>query len=176
MNVGRHTYGHEHIKIYSFGEQTSLSIGSFCSIGSTLYVYLGGNHRTDRVTTYPFGHINQNIFNSFSGEGHPVSNGNVVIKNDVWIGCNSTIMSGVTIGNGAVVAANSHVIRDVPDYAMVGGNPATFIKYRFSIDQIEKLLKIEWWNFSDTVINELACKLCSTDIDGFITVAGKYKK
>lgn len=84
---------------------------------------MGGNHRTDWLTTYPFGHIHKDIFTNFSGVGHPATKGSVVIGNDVWIGTNVTIMSGVSIGDGAVIANNSHVVKDVLPYSIVGGNP-----------------------------------------------------
>jgi acetyltransferase-like isoleucine patch superfamily enzyme len=106
---------------------------------------LGGNHNSDWVTTYPFGHIHQNIFNTFNGEGHPATKGDVIIGNDVWIAANVTIMSGVTIGNGAVIANNSHVVKNVDPYSLVGGNPAKLIKYRLTPEQIKKLLEIKWW-------------------------------
>ena len=123
------------------------------------------------VTTYPFGHINQGVFNKFNGQGHPTSKGNVVIGNDVWIGANVTIMSGITIGDGAVIANNSHVVRSVEPYTIVGGNPAKLIKYRFSKEQIEKLLEIKWWYWDDAKINNLCPLLCSGNIDEFINVA-----
>jgi acetyltransferase-like isoleucine patch superfamily enzyme len=90
-NVGKHTYGTHNIEIYYWGEGTWLDIGSFCSISGHITVYLGGNHRTDWATTYPFGHINQGIFNAFDGTGHPGTKGNVTIGNDVWIGTSVTI-------------------------------------------------------------------------------------
>jgi len=129
---------------------------------------LGGNHRTDWVTTYPFGHINQHIFNNFNGQGHPATKGDVVIGNDVWIGQNVTIMSGVTIGDGAIIANNSHVVRNVEPYSIVGGNPAKLIKYRFTKEQIEKLLEIKWWDWDDDKINRLSPLLCNENIDEFI--------
>jgi acetyltransferase-like isoleucine patch superfamily enzyme len=134
-------------------------------------VFTGGNHRKDWVTTYPFGHINQHVFNAFNGVGHPASKGDVIIGNDVWIGMNTTIMSGVTIGDGAIVANNSHVVKDVEPYALVGGNPAKFIKYRFSAEQIQKLLEIKWWNLPIDKINKLSPFLCNPDIDEFIRKA-----
>ena len=169
ISVGRHTYGVDRIRMVA-QDQGSLVIGSFCSIGPNIEVWLGDSHRTDRVTTYPFGHINQNIFNKFDGEGHPKSKGGVLIKNDVWIGANVVIMDGVTIGNGAVVANNSHVVKNVPDYAIVGGNPAQLIKYRFTAEQITKLLEIRWWDLPDEKINELTPLLCSTNIEDVLNL------
>ena len=157
--------------IYHWGEGTKLIVGSFCSLGAPLKVFLGGNHRTDWVTTYPFGTIHKHVFNTVDGSGHPTTNGDVRIGNDVWIGSGTTIMSGVTIGDGAVVAANSHVVKNVEPYSIVGGNPARHIRYRHTREQIEALLKIQWWNWEDAKINEYAPLLCSGDIDAFIRKA-----
>ena len=113
---------------------------------------MGGNHRTDWVTTYPFGHINQHIFNNFNGQGHPATKGDVVIGNDVWIGQNVSLRPGVTIGDGAIVGGGSVIVKDVPPFAIVGGNPTKVIRYRFTPEQIEKLLIIKWWNWSEDKI------------------------
>lgn len=163
----RYSYGLDNIKVRSWGEGAKLKIGSFCSIADNIQIFLGGNHRTDWVTTYPFGHINQDSF-PWHGQGHPSTKGEVVIGNDVWIGSSSTIMSGVTIGDGAVIAANSTVIKDVPPYTIVGGNPAKILKYRFTEKQIEKLLKNPWWEKTDQEIQELIPLLCSPNIDDLI--------
>jgi len=163
MQVGRYTYGVDNIRIQ--GNQAEVEIGSFCSIGGNIEIWVGQGHRTDWVSTYPFGHINQHIFNGYNGEGHPKTKGNVVIGNDVWIGNNATIMSGVHVGHGAVIANNAHVVKDVPDYAIVGGNPAKLIKYRFAEDQIKKLLELKWWDLPDDSINKLTPLLCSNKIE-----------
>jgi len=164
----KHSYGSNNIKLHSWGEGFNLYIGSFCSIADNINIYLGGNHRSDWITTYPFGHINQNIFNKFDGSGHPSSNGDVIIENDVWIGNNVTIMSGITIGNGAIIANNSHIVKNVEPYSIVGGNPAKFIKYRFTSEQIDQLLKIKWWEWDDAKINDNTPLLCNKDINLFI--------
>jgi len=120
-----------------------VKIGSFCSIarGTTIQEF---NHQYDRLSSY---YMHQNIF------GESVSNdieskGSIIIGNDVWIGASSIILSGVKVGNGAVIAANSVVTKDVPDYAIVGGNPAKVLKMRFDDVLIDKLLEIEWWNWN----------------------------
>jgi acyl-[acyl carrier protein]--UDP-N-acetylglucosamine O-acyltransferase len=82
-------------------------------------------------------------------------------------------MSGVTIGDGAVIACNSHVVKDVEPYTIVGGNPAKLIKYRFSQKQIEKLLEIKWWFWDDDKINNFTPLLCNSDIDEFIKAASE---
>lgn len=168
-SVGKYTYG-DTPKIFWKSESTNYICGKFCSIADNLRIYLGGNHRTDWVTTYPFGHIYKNIFNNFNGEGHPTTKGSVQIGNDVWIGDNVTIMSGVIIGDGAVIANNSHVVKNVEPYSIVGGNPAKMIKYRFTENQIKKLLEIKWWDWPENRINNNLLYLCSNDIDKFINM------
>ena len=169
MSFGKYTYGTPVLHFYN--NNAKLVVGKFCSIAQNLNIYLGGNHRTDWVTTYPFGHINQDIFNNFNGHGHPSTKGDVIIGNDVWIGNNVTIMSGVTIGDGVVIANNSHVVKNVEPYNLVGGNPAKLIKYRFSPEQIKQLLQIKWWDWSEEKINEFTPFLCNNNIDEFIKMA-----
>lgn len=170
MTVGKYTYGSP--QIYWKNGNSRLVVGKFCSIAKNVKIYLGGNHRIDWVTTYPFGHIHQKTFNKFNGAGHPHTKGNVIIGNDVWIGDNVTIMSGVTIGDGAVIANNSHVVKHVEPYSLIGGNPAKLIKYRFTPQQIEQLLKIKWWFWDDAKINRFTPLLCNTNIDEFINRCG----
>jgi len=167
MIKGKYSYGEPEISC-KFNNNTDIICGKFCSIASKVSVYLGGNHRTDWVTTYPFGSIYHEVFNTFNGEGHPATKGNIVIGNDVWIADNVVIMSGVNIGDGAVIANNSHVVKDVEPYSIVGGNPAKLIKYRFSSKQIKNLLKIKWWDWNDEKINKNIPLLCNKDIDLFI--------
>jgi acetyltransferase-like isoleucine patch superfamily enzyme len=167
MKVGKYTYGVENIRLF-WGTSDLVVVGSFCSIAGNLTIYLGGNHRKDWVTTFPFGHIHQNVFNTFDGKGHPSTNGGVVIGHDVWIADNVTIMSGVKIGSGSIIASNSHVVKDVEPYSIVGGNPAKLIKYRFDKSQIEELIKISWWTWDDDKIKENVPLLCQSNIELFI--------
>ncbi len=165
VTVGRYTYGIEHVTVRQWGEGASLKIGSFCSIAASIMVFLGGNHKMDWSTTYPFGHINQETFGDHSANKkysptYPFTNGDVVIGHDVWVGDRVTIMSGVTIGTGAVIAANSHVIKDVAPYEIVGGNPAKHIKYRFGKDIQDLLLELKWWELSVESLREVAPELC----------------
>jgi acetyltransferase-like isoleucine patch superfamily enzyme len=170
MSIGKYTYD---LPLVWNQDDVKLYIGNFCSIAEGVKILLGGNHRIDWVTTYPFGHRHTNIFNKFNGIGHPSTKGDVIIGNDVWIGEGAKIMSGVIIGDGAVIANDSHVVKNVEPYSIVGGNPAKFIKYRFESEQIEKLLKIQWWNWDDSKINEFTPLLCNEDIDKFIEEALK---
>jgi len=177
MSFGKYTYGC--VNIYWQNNDAKLIVGNFCSIESNVKVYLGdnqvylvGNHRTDWVTTYPFGHIHKNVFNNFNGEGHPSTKGDVNIGNDVWIGNNVTIMSGVKIGDGAVIGAGSVIAKDVPPYTIWVGNPAKMIKKRFTDEQIEKLLKLKWWNWSENQVREEASLLWSNNLDKFLEKYG----
>ena len=105
--------------------------------------------------------------------GHPSCKGDIIIENDVWIGANSTIMSGIRIGNGSVVAAGSTVTKDIPPYSIVAGNPAKVVKKRFTEDQIEKLLEISWWEWEEQKIKDSAMILWSNGIDEFINLFHK---
>jgi acetyltransferase-like isoleucine patch superfamily enzyme len=119
-----------------------ISIGNFCSIARdvTIQEYFHNHHK---LTTY---FIGRNVFGSDIKE-EAVSKGEITIGNDVWIGTGCQIMSGVNIGHGVVIGANSTVTKDIPPYAIVGGVPAKIIGYRFSEEIIEELLSIEWWNW-----------------------------
>jgi Acetyltransferase (isoleucine patch superfamily) len=147
ITIGDYTYGIPNV--LSWNEGTKLDIGKFCSIASEVTIMLGGEHRSDWITTYPF----NALIDSYSYiTGHPKSKGNVSIGNDVWIASGVKIMSGVQIGDGAIIGANSLVTKNIPPYCIVGGNPAIIIKYRFKPWTIRKLLKIKWWNWSENDI------------------------
>lgn len=160
--VGRFTYGFENLSVRQWGEGASLNIGAFCSLADRITIFLGGNHRTDWVTTFPFGHIFQDELGGEDIVGHPATNGGVCIGNDVWIGSGASIMSGITIGDGAVIAANASVVKDVPPYHIVAGNPAKSIKQRFDDETIELLLKLKWWNLDLSAIKDITKILCAS--------------
>lgn len=172
MKVGRHTYGHEQITVRSWGEPAELTIGSFCSIADDITVFLGGNHRVDWITTYPFPALADQWETARGIPGHPSTNGDVTIGSDVWIGSKATIMSGVRVGDGAAIAANSCVTRDVPPYGIVGGNPAQLLRHRFDADTVERLLAIRWWEWSDERIAANVKTLCSGDVERFLREHG----
>jgi acetyltransferase-like isoleucine patch superfamily enzyme len=156
ISIGKFTYGYEHLKIRLWGEGTSLRIGNFCSLSDNITFFLGGNHRTDWMSTYPFGHIFTEKLGNEDIVGHPASKGNIVVGNDVWIGSGVTIMSGVTIGDGAAITANSTITKDVQPYELIGGNPAKSIRYRFSPEIINLLLELSWWNLPIESIKSIA--------------------
>lgn len=168
--VGDWTYGAP--AIIDFGDGGFLKVGSFCSIAGDVAILLGGEHRLDWVTTYPFNTV---CPEAQPFQGHPRSKGPVVIGNDVWIGHAATILSGVTIGDGAVVAARSVVVKSVPPYGIVGGNPARLLRYRFSEDQIAALLEIRWWDLAIEKVREAWPLLLSGNIDAFIQRYGSQE-
>lgn len=147
MTIGDYTYGFFGVR--EWDNKTKLKIGKFCSISGDVLFILGGEHRKDFISTYPF----NALMKSFSYiEGHPASKGDIIVGNDVWIAHGVKILSGVTIGDGAIIGANSVVTKDIPPYAIAVGSPAKVVKYRFDEDTITKLLKIKWWNFKEEEI------------------------
>jgi acetyltransferase-like isoleucine patch superfamily enzyme len=176
VSFGRFSYGCENLSIWQWGEGASLTIGSFCSIAPSVQIFLGGNHRIDWITTFPFGHIYTEELGGKNIKGHPATNGDVIIGDDVWIGYGATIMSGVTIGTGAVVAANANVVKDVLPYAIVGGNPAKVIRKRFDEETVALLLELQWWNLSIDVIKNINCDLSSRpNVTMLKTLIEKYR-
>jgi len=167
---GEYSYGTPNV--LEWGEGKTLRVGKYCSIGPETTIYLGGNHRPDWVTTFPFTALDPVAAGI---QGHPHSRGDVVIGHDVWMGRAASIMSGVKVGHGACIAAHAVVTKDVPPYAIVAGNPGAIVKYRFSERQIEKLLEIAWWDFPIENIRNLYPKLLSSSIDEFISAAERQK-
>jgi acetyltransferase-like isoleucine patch superfamily enzyme len=167
------SYGIKTIKVLSWGAKENIYIGNYSSLANNLQIFTGGNHIwKDSITSYPFGFIHQARFNKFDDnliqkQKEIRSNGDVIIGNDVWIGEGSTIMSGVNIGDGAIIGTNSHIVKDIPPYAIAGGNPAKIIKYRFDEEKIKKLLKIKWWDWKPSKVND-NIMLLETDVEGFI--------
>jgi acetyltransferase-like isoleucine patch superfamily enzyme len=165
--IGDHTYGKP--RVISRGEGRSLTIGKYCSISTHVLIFLGSEHRTDWISTYPFPVL---WGEASSIKGHPSSKGDVRIGNDVYIGYQVIILSGVTIGDGAVIGAGSVVASDVPPYAIVAGNPARVLRYRFDGETIKKLLEIRWWNWPDEKVKENIHLICNDAVDAFIEKFG----
>jgi acetyltransferase-like isoleucine patch superfamily enzyme len=163
-SVGKYTYGTDSYtstvrQYYSTYEPTScgVNVGSFVSIGlgAKFFPSEGVAHNHESFTSYPFGNIHQGIFNKISVPPRVQTKGDINIGSDVWFGENVTVMSGVNIGHGAIIAANSHVHKNVEPYSIVGGNPAKHIRYRFSKQIIDEMLEMKWWDLPDEVIKEL---------------------
>lgn len=145
-----------------------LIIGKFCMIASDVkFIMNGANHLTNALTTYPFAIFGHGWEKAMDGKVYP-QKGNINIGNDVWIGYNATIMAGVTIGDGAIIATNSTVVKDVAPYSIVGGNPATEIKKRFTDERISKLLELKWWNWDIEKITKNIGNLTGSDVSKLI--------
>ena len=136
INVGKNTYGP--INALMFNRDSKLIIGNFCSIAPRVSFIVSADHYMNHISSFPF--KVKVLGETYEG----ISKGDIIVDDDVWIGYGATIMSGVHIGQGAVVAAGAVVTKDVPPYAIVGGVPAKVIKYRFELDMIEELLKIDY--------------------------------
>ena len=146
VNVGKKTYGV--LNVSMFNKTNKLQIGSCCSIGPEVIFLLSSDHNGKHISTFPF-KVKLGI-TDFEGE----SKGDIVVEDDVWIGCRAIILSGIKVGRGAIIAAGAVVTKDVPPYAIVAGCPAKVIKYRFGIDVINKLTKINFENLSDELIKK----------------------
>ena len=161
ITIGKYNYGKPKITLWS--DSDFVRIGSFCSIAENVNIIAGGEHNYSWLTSYPlkiaFGLVENNQ------DEIPYNKGPVIIENDVWIGQGATILSGVTIENGAVIGADSLVTKDVRSYEIVGGNPAKHINYRFESNIIDELLRIKWWDWNIEKILKNADILQSSDIN-----------
>lgn len=141
-----------------------LIIGKFCMIASDVkFIMNGANHLTHAFSSYPFAIFGNGWEKAMEGKTYP-QKGDIIIGNDVWIGYNATIMAGVNIGDGAIIAANATVTKDVEPYTIVGGNPAKVIKKRFSEETIERLLELKWWNWDIEKITRNVQHLSGNDL------------
>ena len=146
VSVGEYTYGSLNIKSF-LNPSERLTIGDYVSIADNVLFILGGNHQTKNITLYPL--YSKLISNS--PEKDALTKGEVVIEDGVWIGSNSIILSGTRIGQGAVIAAGSVVVKDVLPFSIIGGNPAKFIKYRITEKNIKILMKFKLSNLLSKV-------------------------
>lgn len=156
--VGKKSYGLIDI-LDASEEKEKVIIGSYCSIGPGVLFLLGGEHPISSISTYPF---KVNVFGE-KKEAH--CKGSIIVEDDVWIGANVIICSGVKIGRGAVLAAGSVVTKDVAPYSVVGGNPAKIIKYRFNENLINRLIKIDIVKLFDSFKNDDISKIYSNLTD-----------
>ncbi|MCL4110250.1 UNVERIFIED_CONTAM: hypothetical protein GTU68_030634, partial [Idotea baltica] len=154
--IGDYTYYDDFEKVENFEKNVKylfdftgdkLIIGKFCMIASDVtFLMNGANHLSDAITSYPFAIFGKDWAEAMEGKSYP-SKGDTIIGNDVWIGYGATIMPGVEIGDGAIIGAKSIVTKDVEPYAIVGGNPASKIRMRFSINEVKSLLNLKWWDW-----------------------------
>jgi acetyltransferase-like isoleucine patch superfamily enzyme len=180
VQIGAHTY-HGKLGVGAWAHTEKVVIGKYCSIGDETVIFTGGGHRTELASTYPFplGHMRVSLRPPSTSVASDTpthmlvslrdaveylrmrsmlfvyqQGRNTTIGNDVWLGFRSMVLGGARVGDGAVIAAGSVVFQDVPPYAIVAGNPAQVIRYRFSKLVIERLLRIAWWNWPDEKVRD----------------------
>jgi len=177
IEAGLYTYGHGNIRTVTHGSNAKLKLGKFCSIAVDQTAFLGGNHRIDWVTTFPFSHTATDTFDVGPIIGHPSTKGDIIIGNDVWLGQGCTLMSGINIGDGAVIAAHSHVVKDIAPYTLAGGNPARPIKLRFEQRIVDALMELKWWDLEVDVIKTIVPDLClEPNYDKLQELIQKYRR
>lgn len=156
--------GFERNVLYNYGRE-KLIIGKFCAIAANVkFIMNGANHKLDGISTYPFPAFGNGWEKAMDKLINLPSRGDTIIGNDVWIGYEAVIMPGVKIGDGAVIAAKSVVVKDIPPYVIVGGNPASLIKQRFSESEIQMLLEIKWWDWEIEKITRNIHLIMESDI------------
>jgi acetyltransferase-like isoleucine patch superfamily enzyme len=168
MEYGAYSIGIPTVKAYAF-DPARLTIGRYSSLSETSVVMIGGEHAIDRVTTFP--HRIQWGLPGAGEDGIPLRRGDTVIGSDVWLCQRSFVRGGISIGHGAVVGAGAIVTRSVPPFAIVAGNPAKVVRYRFAEEQIAALLEIAWWDWPKAEVLAAVPYLQDTDIDKFIAYA-----
>jgi acetyltransferase-like isoleucine patch superfamily enzyme len=158
----RNSYFNGGPKIHAYNNDDGVvHVGKYCSIANDVEFFLGGNHHPEWISTYPH----------HSNEHEVTSRGNIEIGHNVWIGRGAVIMSGVRIGDGAVVGAKALVTSDVRPYAIVGGVPAKEIRRRFDDATVDRLCEISWWDWPDEIVEQNGHILQGTDIDLFFMLA-----
>lgn len=179
--VGDYTYfddrrnGPEHFEEYNVlynyeFSKVKLTIGKFCAIAAETRFIMTGDHKLDAISTYPFPIFQQGWESAFNIFDLPVK-GDIVVGNDVWFGYDCLIKGGITIGDGAIIATKAVVVKDVPAYSIVAGNPAKVVKMRFDDPTIKRLLQIAWWNWDIEKINRHLKLICNLNVDALEAVA-----
>ena len=165
VSIGNYTYGE--IGVLAFNDLNRIDIGGFCSIAPGVTFIVSADHSVQRASTFPF------KSKIIDGSSEGTSKGNILIDDDVWIGHGATILSGVHIGQGAIVAAGAVVSKDVSPYTVVGGVPAKLIKNRFNQSVMEYMLTLDYGKLEESSIREHVDDLY-TDLEGL--PLGKIKE
>lgn len=170
VEVGDFTYGVPQINFIGH-KNAYISIGRFCSFANGVKLFAGGEHHKEYVSTYPF----SMFFNGRYKVGtHAEAKGPIIIGNDVWFGADAKVMSGVTIGDGAIIGAGAVVAKNIPPYAIVAGNPAKIISFRFDDETIKRLLDIKWWNWDYSMLDKAVPYIQSGNMEGLFSLYGCY--
>lgn len=180
VHIGRHSYGWSSSSFMGVTSTSGIKIGKFCSIAPEVMFLAHVEHPIKFPSTFPFrtimgGGKNSNSPNISELNSDSRTRGPIVIGNDVWIGFRAVIRSGVTVGSGAILGAGTVVAKNVPPYAIVVGNPAVVIGYRFSEYSISRLLDSKWWDLPDDSIRRLENWFYSEDIDAFVAAVARER-
>jgi acetyltransferase-like isoleucine patch superfamily enzyme len=166
VTIGRHTFGHGVETFQIFMPGARIEVGAFCSIQRESRILAGSEHVMTRASTFPF---NAQLFDPDRGNlGEAIDRGPTMIGNDVWIGMRAIVLSGVMIGDGAVIAAGAVVSRSVPAYSIVAGNPARVVRYRFDETTRRRLLALSWWDWDEAAL-AAAGDAFMCDVETFLT-------
>lgn len=169
FNTGRNSIVSSEAEVRCWRGPKIVNVGKYCSLGRCYFI-IDGNHNPSFATTFPF----RELCINHSAPWNDLSKDIPVVKNDVWICDDAYIHAGVVINNGSIIAANSVVTKDVPSYAIVAGNPAKVVKYRFDDNIIARFNNIEWWDLpEDFIVSTLAP--CIDDVEKFLLLAETYK-
>jgi acetyltransferase-like isoleucine patch superfamily enzyme len=169
ITMGHGSYGQPFV-VYHEGDHAKVRIGKYCSIAAGVRFMPGGNHRTDWVSSYPF-RLRYSLPGALA-DGHPTTKGDIVVGNDVWMGNEALVLSGVTIGDGAVIATRAVVTKDVEPYAIVAGNPGRVVSMRFTEELRAGLLAIKWWDWPEATVVERVADLNGGGVEEFVARYG----
>lgn len=171
IQVGRWSYWNDDTRLVAWKHQDSIDVGKFCALASGVRLLAGGNHPLDSICSYPLALMKTPP----SPPGEFLEGEHIVIGNEVWIGTNAIVIGNVNIGSGAVVGAGSVVVRDIPPYAVAVGSPARPVRFRFSSEEIDRLLHLSWWDWPDDLVLSAAPLLETGDIDRLEELASVHK-
>src|SRR6202035_5667487 len=165
VTIGRHTFGYGDETFHIYMDGARIEVGGFCSIHREARVLAGSEHVMTRASTFPF---NARIFDPAMGNlDEAIDKGTTTIGNDVWIGIGAIVLSGVMVGDGAVIGAGAVVGKSVPPYAVIAGNPANILRYRFDADIRRRLLALRWWDWDEAEL-WAAKRWLTTDVTPFL--------
>jgi chloramphenicol O-acetyltransferase type B len=165
-SIGEYSYGG--LRVMGWDDKTQLRIGKFCSFAYDVQVLLGGEHRLDWVTTFPFTALWPEVKHI---EGHPKSRGDVVIGNDVWVGAGAMLLSGTNLGDGCVVASRAVVNGTFAPYSIIIGNPARRVSSRFGPSLVERLQALTWWDWPRERLLKALPFMLQSDVETFVSAA-----
>jgi hypothetical protein len=168
VSIGQGSYGLDRNSFAGLSPDCPVHIGNYCSFGPEVLVFCRTDHRTDLPSTYPF----RSTQYGATANTDAITRGPITIGHDVWVGARTMILSGVTIGNGAIIGAGAVVTKDIPPFSVSMGVPAKMHRLRFEADQIAALGEIAWWDWPPALI-EAHMDLFYTDVDAFIAQAQK---